>query len=254
METFLEFAVIGFVAQVIDGALGMGFGVISSSVLLAQGVPPPVVSTCVNAAKLPTGGVAALSHWWHCNPDWVLVRRLCLYGALGGMLGALVLTGLKGAWLGHLINLYLLAIGALIIRRALRGSAAATVAGRRPSAIGFAGGLIEGIGGSWGPIVTTGLVGSGVETRRAVGSSGFSEFVVSLAVFLSLALGFATGFWGEGMRWHGLLAAVLGLVAGGVPAAFCGGWLARYAPKRPLTFAVGALAMGTAIYRAVFAV
>jgi uncharacterized protein len=117
MHEFWAFALVGFFAQLVDGALGMGFGVISASVLLAQGVPPALVSASVNAAKLPTTGTAALSHYLHKNLDWRIIAMLCVFGALGGILGATVLTSLKGKALFILINFYLLFIGGLIIYR-----------------------------------------------------------------------------------------------------------------------------------------
>src|SRR5262245_41898611 len=108
---------VGFLAQLIDGALGMGFGVISSSILLAQGVPPALASASVNAAKLPTTGTAALSHAYHRNINWNIARRLCLFGSVGGIFGAVLLTSLKGAMLAYLVNTYLAFIGALIVYR-----------------------------------------------------------------------------------------------------------------------------------------
>ncbi|MEQ1772057.1 MAG: sulfite exporter TauE/SafE family protein, partial [Devosia sp.] len=96
MHEFWAFALVGFFAQLVDGALGMGFGVISASVLLAQGVPPALASASVNAAKLPTTGTAALSHYLHKNLDWRIIVMLCVFGALGGVIGATVLTSLKG--------------------------------------------------------------------------------------------------------------------------------------------------------------
>lgn len=249
MEDFIAFAVVGFFAQLVDGALGMGFGVISSAILLAQGVPPPLVSASVNAAKLPTSGTSATSHWLHGNIDWRIVRPVVLMGAIGGAAGALLLTSLKGDLLLWLTNLYLIAIGLLVLLRAWRGATPALVAAGRFRVIGFAGGTIEGIGGSWGPIVTTGLLGSGVPPRQAVGSSNFSEFVVSFVVFSVLTLTFHTGHWGAKIDWTTMIASVAGLVAGGVPAAVFGGRLAARVPHRPLTVAVGLLALSIAAYR-----
>jgi uncharacterized membrane protein YfcA len=115
--------------------------------------------------------------------------------------------------------------------------------------IGFAGGLIEGIGGSWGPIVTTSLLGAGIQSRYAIGSSNFSEFVVSIAVFATFVAAFAMGFWDGGADWYDVALPVAGLVLGGIPAAVMGGYLSKIAPKRPLTIAVGLLAFCIGIYR-----
>jgi uncharacterized protein len=252
MNDFLTFAVIGFLAQLVDGALGMGFGVISSSVLLAQGIPPALVSASVNAAKLPTGLTSAISHYMHKNLDWEIVRNVALFGAIGGVLGSFLLTSLKGHMLSLLINVYLAGIGLLILYRAILGIAPKLFAPSKTKFIGFAGGLIEGIGGSWGPIVTSSLVGAVKEPRFAIGSSNFCEVIVSAAVFLAFLITFGLGHWGEGMDWTIMISSVAGLVVGGLPAAFFGGWLSKHAPKRPLTIALGFLTIGIAAYRTFF--
>ncbi len=230
----------------------MGFGVISSSILLAQGIPPALASASVNAAKLPTTGTAALSHAYNRNIDWAIARRLCLFGAAGGTAGALLLTSLKGAMLAYLVNAYLAFIGVLIVYRGFMNYAPRLILGERARTIGLVGGLIEGIGGSWGPIVTTGLLGSGTEPRYAIGSSNFSEFVVSIAVFSAFLAAFAAGHWQGGSDWRTVALPVAGLMLGGLPAAAFGGYLSKHAPRRPLTITVGCLALGIAVYRALF--
>ena len=230
----------------------MGFGVISSSILLAQGVPPALASASVNAAKLPTTGTAAVSHFVHKNLNWEIVRALSIFGAIGGVIGAVLLTSLKGAALAIIVNSYLALMGVLIIWRGMMDIAPRLISSHRSRTIGLAGGLIEGIGGSWGPIVTTSLLGSGAESRYAIGSANFSEFVVSVAVFSAFVVAFAIGHWEGGSDWHSTFTPVLGLVIGGLPAAAFGGWLSKRAPRRPLTIAVGSLALGIAIYRSFF--
>jgi uncharacterized protein len=252
LHDFLAFILVGFLAQLIDGTLGMGFGVISSSILLAQGVPPALASASVNAAKLPTTGTAALTHAYNRNIDWAIARKLCFFGAAGGIAGALLLTSLKGAMLANLVNAYLAFIGLLIIYRGLMNYAPRLIPGERAQTIGLVGGLIEGIGGSWGPIVTTGLLGSGTEPRYAIGSSNFSEFLVSIAVFSAFLVAFAIGHWQGGADWRSVATPVAGLVLGGLPAAAFGGYLSKRAPRRPLTIAVGCLALGIAVVRALF--
>jgi uncharacterized protein len=253
MNDFLAFAVIGFLAQIIDGALGMGFGVISAGILLAQGIPPALVSASVNAAKLPTTGTAALSHVFHKNVNWALVRDVATFGVIGGVAGSLLLTSLKGHMLTTLVNLYLILIGALIIVRGLKDVAPRLIPSRFTRLIGLSGGLIEGIGGSWGPVVTTSLLGAGTESRYAIGSSNFSEFVVSVAVFSAFVVWFLIGHWEGASDWRTTFWPVLGLVAGGLPAAVIGGYLSKRTPKRALTIAVGCLALGIAAYRMAYA-
>lgn len=249
METFLEFALVGFIAQLIDGSLGMGFGVIASAVLLAQGVPPPLVSASVNAAKMPTGGTAALSNHYHKNIDWRLVAALAVFGSIGGILGASILSGLKGPMLQYLVNGYLILMGTLIVVRTAYNAVPRVAGVNRFRLIGFAGGVVEGIGGSWGPIVNTGLLSAGIESRYAIGSTNVSEFIVSVVVFAALTISYYLGFWGEHTDWAQVAFTVGGLAVGGFPAAFFGGYLAKMAPRRPLTIAVGLFAIGVAIYR-----
>lgn len=249
MTEFLIFAVIGFLAQIADGALGMGFGIISSSVLLGLGVPPALASASVNAAKIPTTGTAAMSHLYHRNLDRSLVMALCIFGGIGGALGMLLLTGLKGKLLTTTITLYLLFVGSLIVIRGIRGVAPRVLPAAWKRTIGFAGGLIEGIGGSWGPVVTTSLMGVGTESRYAIGSTNFAEFFVSVTVFSAYATAFFIGHWEGGADWRSVALPVAGLVIGGIPAAFFGGLLSKITPKRALTIAVGLLAISIGVYR-----
>lgn len=249
MSEFWSFAAVGFLAQLVDGSLGMGFGIISSSVLLAQGIPPALASASVNAAKLPTTATAAISHFIHKNHTPSLLLALCVFGSLGGFIGAILLTSLKGKILFHLINAYLLAVGSLIIYRGFRNIKSHNLPKWFSRAVGFVGGMVEGIGGSWGPIVTTGLLGAGVESRYAIGATNIAEFTVSLTVFLSFVFAFLIGHWQGGADWHTVFMPVAGLVVGGLPAALAGGYLSKIAPRRELTVVVGMLAIAIGIFR-----
>jgi len=198
---------------------------------------------------MPTGGTAALSNYYHKNINWQIVAALAIFGSIGGILGAIVLSGLKGPMLQYLVNGYLILIGSLIVIRTLYNTVPKVPGANRFRAIGFVGGLIEGIGGSWGPIVNTSLLSAGVPSRYAIGSTNFSEFIVSVVVFTALTISYFLGFWGEGTDWAEIGETVAGLALGGLPAAFFGGWLAKRAPRKPLTIAVGLFAIGVAIYR-----
>lgn len=250
MTEFWTFAVVGFLAQLIDGTLGLGFGIISASVLLAQGVHPALVSASVNAAKIPTTGTAAFSHFLNKNLDWSLVLALSVFGTLGGTLGMLLLTSLKGHALTTLVTTYLFFVGGLIIWRGVKGTTPRLLPAAWKRLIGFVGGVIEGIGGSWGPVVTTSLLGSGVNSRFAIGSSNFAEFAVSITVFSAYAVAFTVGHWEGGTDWRSVAYPVAGLVCGGLPAALAGGWLARISPSRILTVLVGLMAISIGLYRA----
>jgi uncharacterized protein len=249
MSEFWTFALVGFLAQIIDGSLGMGFGIISNSVLLVQGVPPALASASVNAAKIPTTATAAVSHFINKNLRWDILIAIVIFGCIGGLLGAVLLTSLKGAALAALVNAYLLLVGALIIYRAVKDIAPRQLPRFFPKVVGFVGGLVEGIGGSWGPIVTTGLLGGGVESRYAIGSTNIAEFFISIAVFMTFVFAFLIGHWEGGSDWHTVFTPVAGLVIGGLPAALAGGWLSRMAPRRQLSIAVGMLAIAIGLYR-----
>jgi uncharacterized protein len=250
MTEFWTFALVGFLAQLIDGTLGLGFGIISASVLLAQGVHPALVSASVNAAKIPTTGTAAFSHFLNKNLDWSLVLALAVFGTLGGTLGMLLLTSLKEHALTTLVTTYLFFVGGLIIWRGVKGTTPRLLPAAWKRLIGFVGGVIEGIGGSWGPVVTTSLLGSGVNSRYAIGSSNFAEFAVSVTVFSAYAVAFYVGHWEGGTDWRSVAYPVAGLVCGGLPAALAGGWLARISPSRVLTVLVGMMAIAIGLYRA----
>jgi uncharacterized protein len=249
MTEFWVFGLIGFAAQLIDSALGMGFGIISASVLLAHGYPPGLVSASVNAAKLPTTGTAAMSHFYHRNLSKKLVIAVSVFGALGGIVGALVLASLKGKALASLVTVYMLIIGSVIVYRGISGIAPRLLPSAYTRLIGFVGGVIEGIGGSWGPVVTTSLLGAGTDSRYAIGSSNFAEFIVSIAVFLTFVIAYLVGYWEDGAHWQTIFYPVAGLVCGGIPAAVFGGYISKITPRRALTVAVGLLAIGIGVYR-----
>jgi uncharacterized protein len=253
MTQFWIFAIIGFCAQIIDSSLGMGFGIISSSVLLSQGIPPALVSASVNAAKLPTTGTAALSHLFHKNVDPKLLWPVAIFGAIGGVVGAMILAGLKGKALTSVVTVYLFFIGSLIVWRGVVGIAPRVLPAGYTRLIGFVGGLIEGIGGSWGPVVTTSLMGSGAESRYAIGSGNVAEFLVSIAVFSAFVTAYFIGHWEGGADWATVAWPVAGLVAGGLPAAIFGGMVSKVTPRRALTIAVGLLAISIGVYRLVAA-
>lgn len=162
-DSFLLFAVVGFLAQIVDGALGMAYGVVSSSVLLSFGVPPAAASASVHAAELFTTAASAGSHVWHRNVNWRLLGILAPVGILGGVVGTYVLTAVDGAALRPFVAGYLGLMGLYILYRASRS--ATPVDSHRAGLVaplGLVGGFADAVGGGgWGPVVTTGLVGSG---------------------------------------------------------------------------------------------
>lgn len=247
LTDFLIFAAVGLFAQLIDGALGMGYGVISSTVLLASGVPPAHTSASVHAAKLFTTAASGTSHILHGNVDRRILIILCIAGSIGGILGALVLVNAPAGAIRPFVFGYLGIMGMVIIWRGLMFPASKTVSGRLIAPLGAIGGFLDAIGGGgWGPVVTSSLIGAGAPPRYVVGTVNAAEFVVTCAVVSAFAATIAMGLWAES---HGIaehLTAVAGLVVGGIPAAFLAGWLLKVAPRKPLMIAVGLLICGIA--------
>lgn len=242
MWDFVVFAAVGFLAQLIDGALGMGYGVISSVVLLATGVPPAHTSASVHAAKLFTTAASGASHIVHGNVERRLFFLLSAAGVIGGIIGALVLVNIDGGKIRPFVFGYLMIMGFVIIWRGLLLPGTRSIPGRFVVPLGSAGGFLDAIGGGgWGPVVTSSLIGAGAPARYVVGTVNAAEFVVTCAVVSTFAGTLIFGTWEDS---HGLLnhaVAIAGLVIGGVPAALAAGWLLKIAPRKPLMIGVGLL-------------
>lgn len=237
-QTWL-FALIGAVAQLFDGALGMGFGVVSSTCLTVLGYPRAVVSGAVNGAKIFIGIASGASHAWYRNIDWKLFRLLGVGGLLGGVLGSLLISRNAGEYIGPVVSAYLIGAGIYIVWRALHEKSHSLTDGRA-GGVAVAGGALEAISGVWGPLVTSSLVAMGVEARFAVGTGNLAETVVAVTVFTLLAhhLGF-------GAVSH----AVAGLIIGAVVASPIAAKLTHRVPKKRLMIAVGILVIGSSVIR-----
>jgi len=239
-EDALLYVAVGFAAQLIDGALGMAFGLVSTSVMLSAGVPPATASACTHAAEMFTTAASGAAHWRFGNIDWKLVRRLALPGVVGGALGAYVLSELPGDAVRPYVSAYLLVLSVLIIVRALRNSIERTEFGRRHLVpLGFFGGFLDAIGGGgWGPLVATTLIGRGAEARYAIGSVNLVEFFVTATISATFLLTIGLELW----------PIIAGLVAGGVLAAPFGAMVARHMPAKILTIVVGLMVGGLSIF------
>lgn len=228
---FLLYVVIGFAAQLIDGALGMAYGVTASSLLLGFGVPPAVSSATVHAAECFTTGTSAISHHAFGNIDRKLFRRLLLPGMLGAGIGAYLLTAIDGDALKPWIAGYLMLMGVVILFKAFRELVPREVTSH-VSTVGFIGALLDAMGGGgWGPIVASNLIARGHELRLTVGSVNAVEFFVTLTASIVFLMTIGTGH----------LDIVLGLALGGVVAAPLGAWLVRFVRPRVLMPFVGVL-------------
>lgn len=225
------FVVVGFLAQLIDGALGMAYGVSSNTFLLSLGIPPVISSSSVHIAEIFTTGVSGFSHFKFGNIDKKLFLKLILPGVFGGILGAYLLTQIPGSIIKPFIAIYLAIMGVMILVKLLGKKQYTEVnKGLRPLAV--IGGFFDAIGGGgWGPIVTSTLVANGNHPRFTIGSVNASEFFVTLAeaiTFVAL-LGI--------VRWP----IVLGLIIGGVVAAPFAAFLCKKLPPRLLMLITGSV-------------
>ncbi|HVE00905.1 MAG TPA: sulfite exporter TauE/SafE family protein [Sphingomicrobium sp.] len=228
----LTFALIGFAAQLVDGALGMAYGQISSTLLISMGVPPAAASAGVHTAETFTTAVSAISHTAHRNVDWRLFTRLVVPGVIGGVLGAYVLTSIDASIAKPFVLAYLAALGIYLFYRGVMHRHTE----RRPrvvSPLGLVGGFLDAAGGGgWGGIVTSNLLVQGSNPRKTIGTVNTAEFFLTVTISATFL---AT------MGWQAFTVATVGLLIGGVAAAPFGAWIAkRVNPDTLLTF-VGAL-------------
>ena len=250
MEQFLIFLGVGFLAQIVDGALGMAYGVISATVLLAFGVPPAMTSASVHSAEVFTTAAAAGSHAVNKNVNWKLFAPLAIGGSIGGAIGAFLLTSVDGDAVKPFITLYLALMGALILYRAWKPRVPRPFPTKSAGPLGVAGGFLDAIGGGgWGPSVTSAMVASGADPRESIGTANTAEFFVTATISGTFLAALLTGHWSdaEGLAEHGM--AVAGLIVGGFIAAPLAGVVARKAPGRWLTVAVGVLVLVLAAYQ-----
>ncbi|CAN5238729.1 sulfite exporter TauE/SafE family protein [soil metagenome] len=251
MQDFLIFLFVGFVAQMVDGALGMAYGVIGSTVLLSFGVPPAMASASVHAAEVFTTAASAGSHAVNKNVNWKLFAPLAIGGVVGGMIGAFVLTSIDGNLLKPWITLYLAIMGGVIIWRATRQIRERVFPTRFAGPLGLVGGFFDAIGGGgWGPTVATTMVGSGQDPRISIGTTNTAEFFVTAAISATFLATLLSGHWqqAEGIGAHAT--AVLGMIVGGLLAAPLAGVVTRLAPKKWLTYGVGVIVLLVAGYQA----
>ena len=225
----LLFVAIGFFAQLVDGALGMAFGVIASSSLIATGAPPAIASAAVHAAEIVTTAISGASHIWNRNVDRGLFLRLVVPGAAAGAVGAYVLTGLPEEVVKPVVTVYLAAMAVLIFARVLGWGLKRW---RPPTpVIGAGGGFLDAIGGGgWGPLVASTLIATGDNPRRSVGSVNLAEFFIAVTVSATFLTQLDLARYGK---------PVIGLIVGGALAAPLAGYLLRIMPMRVALILVG---------------
>jgi uncharacterized membrane protein YfcA len=245
----LLFVALGFFAQLIDGALGMAYGLVGTTVLLAIGTPPAMTSASIHAAEVVTTGLAGASHVWHKNVDWQLFKRLAPAGVAGGIVGAYILVGLPEGLVKFFITIYLIGITVLIMRRILSSKKAqqGTKAQRERKLptipVGAAGGFLDAVGGGgWGPLVTSTLLARGDHPRKSIGSTSLSEFFLTLSISITflIALNFSE-YW----------KVVVGLIIGGAVAAPLAGFFSKVLAPRTLMIMVAVVIMVLSVYNLV---
>lgn len=225
--------VVGLLAQTVDGALGMAYGVTSTTFLLAGGVPPALATASVHMAEVFTTGVSGIAHAKLGNVNRQLFLRLLVPGSLGVLVGALVVTQIDGALLKPVISVYLLIMGLYVLRKAFKRAITAKQGlPKHIAKLAFFGGFVDTTGGGgWGPVVTTTLIGSGHDPRTTIGSVNFAEFFLTLISATTLFV------LVEGSIWP----VVAGLVVGGLFAAPFAAFACKTFAPRTLLFAVGGL-------------
>ncbi len=224
---------IGFVAQLIDGSLGMAYGVSSTTFLTTVGVPPKVASASVHTAEVFTTFVSGISHWKMKNVDWAIFKKLVFPGVIGGALGAYVLVSFPGDLLSPIVTVYLLIMGVVVLIRGIRGVTKTLIKGNKLIPLGLVGGFFDAVGGGgWGPIVTSTMVASGHPPRYTIGSVNTAEFFVTLVQVLTF-----TVLIGIGEYWQ----YILGLAIGGVLAAPLAACICAKVSDKKLLLIVGSL-------------
>lgn len=239
VEVLLPFIAVGFLAQLVDGALGMAFGVISTTLFVTLGVPPAIASAGVHTVECFTTGVSGVSHILHRNVDWKMLLRLVVPGVIGAVLGAYVLTQIDAATVKPFVLAYLASIGLYLIWRGVRYPPH-HVPPKIVEPLGLAGGFLDAAGGGgWGPVVTGNLLVQGAEPRRTIGTVNTAEFLVTVSASITFiaALGL-----------QAFSAATLGLLIGGVAAAPIAAAVARRARAKVLLVMVGIVLTLTSIY------
>lgn len=227
---------IGLVAQIIDGALGMAYGVTSNSFLLSIGASPAAASGAVHVAEIFTTAFSGISHIRFKNVDKQLFKRIVIPGVLGGVVGVIFLTSINGALIKPFVTAYLFIMGMIILRKAFK------IRTEKPShelkhvrKLAVSGGFLDAVGGGgWGPIVTSSLIGQGNNPRKTIGTVNTAEFFVALATGASFLIFGGIDHW----------VLIAGLAFGGLFAAPFAAYLTSRFPIRFLLISVGLLISG----------
>lgn len=235
--TFWLFVLAGFVAQTIDGALGMAYGISSTSLLLSLGVSPAAASASVHIAEVFTTGASGLSHWKFGNVNKKLFKLLVLPGVAGAIIGAYILSSFDGDMIKPYISIYLVLMGVVIISKALRKKKAKEKT-RFVGPLALLGGFVDAVGGGgWGPVVTSSLIGQGRNPRYTIGSVNLAEFFIAASGASTFILMIGTGNW----------PVTLGLLLGGVLASPFAAYVCGKVNPKTLMIVVGIVIIGLSL-------
>ncbi|AYJ88091.1 sulfite exporter TauE/SafE family protein [Sphingomonas paeninsulae] len=240
LEALLPFIAVGFAAQLIDGALGMAFGVISNTLLVSVlGLAPARASAGVHLVEMFTTAASGLSHAFHRNIDWSLFSRLVIPGVIGGIGGAYILVHLDASITRPFVMAYLSIIGIMLFARSF-GIPTQRKKPRFIAPLGLIGGFLDAAGGGgWGPVVTSNLLIQGTEPRRTIGTVNTAEFFLTVTVSITFIIG---------LGFEAFTVATMGLLIGGVAAAPLGALLAKRFPTMLLLRMVGVVLIATSLF------
>lgn len=239
-QTFFWFLLAGFLAQIVDGALGMAYGVTSNTVLLSFGLSPKLASAAVHTAEVFTTGVSGLSHIRFGNFNKALFFKLIIPGVISASVGAYLLGAvIDGNIIKPYINAYLLILGGVIVFKALKRKIVLGDNTKNAPIYAAFGGFLDAIGGGgWGPIVTSNLINKGNTPSTVIGTVNTAEFFVTY--FTAGILIYFTGI----QSWQ----IILGLILGGTLAAPLGAYVTKILPSKAMMIIVGVLIMLTSLY------
>lgn len=238
-EIFWTAVAVGLIAQAIDGALGMAYGITSTSFLLATGVSPAIASASVHIAEVFTTGVSGISHVKLGNVNKSLFIKLLIPGIIGAIVGAFILTSIDGKILKPYISIYLFIMGIYIVSKIFRKLKPAKQAPKHVAKLALLGGFVDAVGGGgWGPVVTTTLVGSGHNPRETIGTVNFAEFFLTFASAIVFSILVGEGPW----------PIVAGLVIGGLFAAPFAAYACKKFHARTLLILVGTLISAVSLF------
>jgi uncharacterized protein len=236
------FIAIGFAAQLIDGALGMAFGVICSTLLISvMGVPPARASASVHLVEAFTTGASGISHILHKNVDWKLFSRIAIPGVIGGVAGAYVLSNIHAESARPFVMVYLTGLGFYLLYKALTYPSVPKAKDAKVTVpLGLIGGFLDASGGGgWGPVVTSNLLLQGTDPRKTVGTVNTAEFFLTLAVSVTFILNIGLAAFTQ---------VTLGLLVGGLLAAPFAGYIAKRIPAKTLLLLVSIVLTVTSLF------